>query len=165
MLILIFLSDWLNKVFFLLLCRRYCDGVALTYQAERMPEPIRLKVGGVTPQQMAVYEEFARNIPGFLPLTERDTALFIPKPTVALEPQHPSTPFQVPQSALASDDMAVLYEKLAVEVDQFVQATAGQAAYTVINTNLTLLRDALVTAIHNRELVSAVPIVQRVSYI
>merc|ERR1719210_438874 len=43
--------------------RRYCDPVVLTYQAERMPEQIRLKVGGVTPQQIAVYEEFARNIP------------------------------------------------------------------------------------------------------
>jgi len=32
-----------------------------------MPEQIRLKVGGVTPQQMAVYEEFSRNIPGFIP--------------------------------------------------------------------------------------------------
>lgn len=47
--------------------RRYCDPVVLTYQAERMPEQIRLKVGGVTPQQTAVYEEFARNVPGFLP--------------------------------------------------------------------------------------------------
>lgn len=60
--------------------RRYCDPLA-KYQAERMPEQIRLKVGGVTPQQMAVYEEFARNIPGFLPLSERDTqALLMPKP-------------------------------------------------------------------------------------
>ena len=60
--------------------RRYCDAI-VKYQAERMPEQIRLKVGGVTPQQMAVYEEFARNIPGFLPLSERDTqTLFIPKP-------------------------------------------------------------------------------------
>jgi len=33
-----------------------------------MPEQIRLKVGGVTPQQMAVYEEFSRNIPGFIPV-------------------------------------------------------------------------------------------------
>lgn len=52
----------------------------LTYQAERMPEQIRLKVGGVTPRQMGVYEEFARNIPGFQPLSDRDTALFLPKP-------------------------------------------------------------------------------------
>lgn len=68
----------------------------MTYQAERMPEQIRLKVGGVTQQQMAVYEEFARNIPGFLPLSEREAAMFVPKPTLGLEPQpHPSTPFQV----------------------------------------------------------------------
>lgn len=26
-----------------------------------------LQVGGVDPKQLAVYEEFARNIPGFLP--------------------------------------------------------------------------------------------------
>jgi CCR4-NOT transcription complex subunit 1 len=60
--------------------RRYCDPLVLTYQAERMPEQIRLKVGAVTQQQMAVYEEFARNIPGFQPLSERDAALFLPKP-------------------------------------------------------------------------------------
>lgn len=60
--------------------RRYCDPLA-KYQAERLPEQIRLKVGGVTPQQMAVYEEFARNIPGFQQLNDRDTqALFMPKP-------------------------------------------------------------------------------------
>jgi hypothetical protein len=29
--------------------------------------PIVFQVGGVTPQQLAVYEEFGRNIPGFLP--------------------------------------------------------------------------------------------------
>ncbi|XP_031558067.1 CCR4-NOT transcription complex subunit 1-like isoform X2 [Actinia tenebrosa] len=45
--------------------RRYCDPMILTYQAERMPEQIRLKVGGVNPNQTAVYEEFARSIPGF----------------------------------------------------------------------------------------------------
>lgn len=47
--------------------RRYCDPAVLTYQAERMPEQIRLKVGGVTGQQMAVYEDFSRVLPGFLP--------------------------------------------------------------------------------------------------
>ena len=59
--------------------RRYCDPMILTYQAERMPEQIRLKVGGITPPQMAVYEEFARNIPGFLPITDQDT-VFLAKP-------------------------------------------------------------------------------------
>lgn len=124
-----------------------------------MPEAIRLKVGGVTQQQMAVYEEFARNIPGFLPLSERD---FLLKPTIAMEPQpHPSTPFQVTQ-VLASDDVITLYEKLALEVDQFVQATNGQTAYTVMNNNMQVIRDCLITAIHNREVVSGLTIVQKV---
>lgn len=68
--------------------RRYFDPLA-KYQAERMPEQIKLKIGGVTAQQMAVYEEFARHIPGFLPLSERDAqALFMPKPvTVRYSPE------------------------------------------------------------------------------
>ena len=44
-----------------------------------MPEPIRLKMSGVSSQQTAVYEEFARYIPGFLPVTERDAAMLVPK--------------------------------------------------------------------------------------
>merc|ERR1740129_1492752 len=61
--------------------RRYCDPVALTYQAERMPDPIRLKVGQAPPAQAAVFDEFARNIPGFKPLTEREAQqMMITKP-------------------------------------------------------------------------------------
>merc|ERR1719361_3079871 len=63
--------------------RRYCDPVALTYQAERMPDPIRLKVGQAPPAQTAVFDEFARNIPGFKPLTEREAQqMTINKPAV-----------------------------------------------------------------------------------
>jgi len=58
--------------------RRYCDPIALTYQAERMPDAIRLKVGGQE-QQMAVYDEFARNIPGFKPLTRQEIQAITPK--------------------------------------------------------------------------------------
>merc|ERR1719225_625038 len=61
--------------------RRYCDPVAMTYQQERMPEHIKLKVGGATEQQSAVYEEFARNVPGFKPLTERELLSIMPKST------------------------------------------------------------------------------------
>lgn len=124
-----------------------------------MPEAIRLKVGGVTQQQMAVYEEFARNIPGFLPLTDRD---FLLKPSVTMEPQpHPSTPFQVTQ-VLASDEVITLYEKLALEADQFVQMTNGQTAYTVMNSNMQSIRDCLITAIHNRDVSNGMPIIQKV---
>merc|ERR1719278_1759778 len=61
--------------------RRYCDPIALTYQAERMPDAIRLKVGQVPPAQAAVYDEFARNIPGFKPLTEREAQQIAHKPS------------------------------------------------------------------------------------
>lgn len=47
-----------------------------------MPEQIRLKVTGVSNSQFAVYEEFARNIPGFQPMNERDAAVLIPKATI-----------------------------------------------------------------------------------
>lgn len=47
-----------------------------------MPEQIRLKVGGISSAQFSVYDEFARNIPGFQPMSERDAALFIPKVSV-----------------------------------------------------------------------------------
>lgn len=31
---------------------------------------LSFKVGGVDPKQLAVYEEFARNVPGFLPTND-----------------------------------------------------------------------------------------------
>lgn len=54
----------------------------MTYQTSRMPEQIRLKVGGPTSGQFSVYDEFGRNIPGFQPLSERDSSLVIPKVTL-----------------------------------------------------------------------------------
>ncbi|KAK4872711.1 hypothetical protein RN001_014740 [Aquatica leii] len=143
--------------------RRYCDSIALTFQADRMPEQIRLKVGGVTPQQMAVYEEFARNIPGFLPLTERDTAPFIHKPTVALEPPtHPPTMFPTSQSVVATDDITSVYEKLVIEVEQFIQATGNQSGFSVMNSNMHVLRECLMHAIRNRDMIlSAMTLAQK----
>lgn len=47
-----------------------------------MPEQVRLKVGGIPANQFAVYTEFARNIPGFQQMSERDAALFLPKTTI-----------------------------------------------------------------------------------
>merc|ERR1711962_412315 len=66
--------------------RRYCDPFVLTYQAERMPEQIRLKVGGVTAAQMTVYEEFARSIPGFLPPQPGQSIEPFPKPMPETQP-------------------------------------------------------------------------------
>lgn len=75
-------------------------------QAERMPEPIRLKMSGVTPQQATVYEEFARYIPGFLPVTERDAAMLVPK--------------MVP--SFTNDDIGVILEKVAIELERYLQS-------------------------------------------
>lgn len=62
--------------------RRYYDSNVLAYQTARIPEQIRLKVGGITSAQFSVYDEFARNIPGFQPLSERDVAMFVPKSSI-----------------------------------------------------------------------------------
>ncbi|XKL59833.1 hypothetical protein PGB90_000849 [Kerria lacca] len=92
--------------------RRYCDSGVLTYQAERMPEQVRLKVGGVTPQQMAVYEEFARNIPGFQPMTDKEAAMCTPK--------------SIPQFSGASDEMGALYDKITSDLEIYLQNMMNQ---------------------------------------
>lgn len=84
--------------------RRYCDPMALTYQAERMPEQIRLKVGGVTSAQMGVYEEFTRMIPGFLPNGEREHSTNYINKTVAM-----ISPF--------TDETTQIYDKLISELE------------------------------------------------
>ncbi|XP_077542745.1 CCR4-NOT transcription complex subunit 1 isoform X6 [Haemaphysalis longicornis] len=129
--------------------RRYCDPVVLTYQAERMPEQIRLKVGCVTAQQMAVYEEFARNIPGFQPISERDQpSLFLPKPVVR-------------QTGFA-DDMTHLYDKIVAELEQQVHGLLG----TVVPSNpqvaaLHVLHEAVLVARNSREAVTALALLQK----
>lgn len=150
-------------MFFYNYYRRYCDAIALTYQAERMPEQIRLKVGGISPSQMAVYEEFARNIPGFLP-NERDATILIQKQNLTpIESHpHPSTPFPMPQAALQTDDLALLYEKLTVEIEQFITLTAAQAQYNHINTNMLLIRDYLMHMLRNRDVTPQQTLVQKV---
>lgn len=47
-----------------------------------MPEAIRIKPGVVPNSRFAVYEEFARYVPGFQTMSDRDAALFIPKQQV-----------------------------------------------------------------------------------
>lgn len=127
--------------------------MALTYQAERMPEQIRLKVGGLTATQMAVYEEFARNIPGFLP-NERDSSLLMQNNPVlnTLDSQpHPATPFPINQTVLASDEITLVFEKYIGEVEQFVQLTSGQSQYTHMNSTMLRIRDCLLHFLRTRD--------------
>ncbi|KAK7066941.1 CCR4-NOT transcription complex subunit 1 [Halocaridina rubra] len=131
--------------------RRYCDPIALTYQAERMPEPIRLKVGGITPPQMAVYEEFARNIPGFLPITEQD-ATFLPKPVPITSQPHTL------QQAFGSDEATafmVLTDRINLELDHTIQACTTVAPSSPLLPMLHALRDGLLLTRTNRDVHAA----------
>ena len=96
--------------------RRYCDAVALTYQAERMPDPIRLKVGGITASQSAVYDEFARHIPGFKVLSNEELASLAPK-------QSPGA-----GAGGASEAISQQHQQQMQQPSQQTTAVVGQAA-------------------------------------
>ncbi|KAL3275904.1 hypothetical protein HHI36_020639 [Cryptolaemus montrouzieri] len=141
--------------------RQYCDQGAYNYQMERMPEQIRLR-GGITPAQMVVYEEYARNIPGFLP-NERDTAMLMQKHNLTpMETQahNVATPFPIPQGGL-SEDLVLLFEKLLLDVDQFVQTTSGQTQYAHMNSNMIILREFLMHTLRSRDITPPQALVQK----
>uniref|UniRef100_A0A182JXB0 CHK kinase-like domain-containing protein n=1 Tax=Anopheles christyi TaxID=43041 RepID=A0A182JXB0_9DIPT len=114
--------------------RRYWDASVLSYQAERMPERIRLNVGGVSPSQLAVYEEFSRNIPGFLPITERDAAQFAPKMAEMI-------PF-----VATPDEIGAMYDELASKMDTFIKTTRLVPILQVHTNNMEQLLECLIHA-------------------
>ncbi|CAG0883626.1 unnamed protein product [Darwinula stevensoni] len=124
--------------------RRFCEPYTLTYQAERMAEQIRLKVGNVTPQQMAVYEEFARNIPGFLPISDRDLLALIPKPV----------PSYVP------DDISQLYGKVATELENCLSTMMNHAGSPLFM-GLEQLLESVLIARQNRDAITGSALLQK----
>merc|ERR1719167_264327 len=105
--------------------RRYCDPVALTYQAERMPDPIRLKVGQAPPAQAAVFDEFARNIPGFKPLTDREAQSITHKPGGAADPNS-AVPASTPVPNLnASEDCVAILDEVHSKLQPFIEQCTG----------------------------------------
>ncbi|XP_062589790.1 CCR4-NOT transcription complex subunit 1-like isoform X3 [Saccostrea cucullata] len=122
--------------------RRYCDPGVLTYQAERMPEQIRLKVGGVTQAQISVYEEFAHNIPGFLPTSETPQAV-VAKPT----PVQP-------------DEISQMLEKIGMEIEQVLQTMMIPPSNPLGN-QLRKLLDAVMFSRSSREMASIETLVQK----
>ncbi|CAD7076764.1 unnamed protein product [Hermetia illucens] len=131
--------------------RRYCDPEVLTYQAERMPEQIRLKVGIVPSTQFAVYDEFARKIPGFQPLTERDAAIFLPKTSI---PELLQTN--------TSDELGILYAELATKMESFLHNTVNISALQLQTTKVHNVLNALIAARRHRESETAVTMLTRV---
>uniref|UniRef100_A0A3Q3EJN0 CCR4-NOT transcription complex subunit 1 n=1 Tax=Labrus bergylta TaxID=56723 RepID=A0A3Q3EJN0_9LABR len=126
--------------------RRYCDPVVLTYQAERMPEQIRLKVGGVDPKQLAVYEEFARNVPGFLPSND------LSQPTGFLAQ---------PMKAWATDDVAQIYDKCMADLEQHLHAIPPALAMNPLTQALRSLLEAVVLARNSRDGIAALGLLQK----
>uniref|UniRef100_A0A8C9VPM2 CCR4-NOT transcription complex subunit 1 n=1 Tax=Scleropages formosus TaxID=113540 RepID=A0A8C9VPM2_SCLFO len=127
--------------------RRYCDPVVLTYQAERMPEQIRLKVGGVDPKQLAVYEEFARNVPGFLPSND------LSQPTGFLaQPMKP---------AWATDDVAQIYDKCIADLEQHLHAIPPALTMNPQAQALRSLLESVVLARNSRDGIAALGLLQK----
>ncbi|GAB1606660.1 Hypothetical predicted protein [Argonauta hians] len=127
--------------------RRYCDPVVLTYQAERMPEQIRLRVGGVTPVQVAVYDEFARNIPGFLPMNETRVPTGII--TKTLPPPYP-------------DGMSQVFDKVIRDIEQNCQQLLNSVTSSHLGVQLQGVIDAILVARTNRDVPSSSALVQKV---
>lgn len=128
--------------------RRYCDPVVLTYQAERMPEQIRLKVGGVDPKQLAVYEEFARNVPGFLPSND------LSQPTGFL-----AQPMK--QQAWATDDIAQIYDKCMADLEQHLHAIPPALAMNPLTQALRSLLETVALSRNPRDGGVAVNLLQK----
>ncbi|KAM6223435.1 CCR4-NOT transcription complex subunit 1 isoform 6-T6 [Rhynchocyon petersi] len=127
--------------------RRYCDPVVLTYQAERMPEQIRLKVGGVDPKQLAVYEEFARNVPGFLPTND------LSQPTGFLA--------QPMKQAWATDDVAQIYDKCITELEQHLHAVPPTLTMNPQAQALRSLLEVVVLSRNSRDAIAALGLLQK----
>jgi CCR4-NOT transcription complex subunit 1 len=107
--------------------RRYVDPVMYAYQNERMPEQIRIKATGAVNQQLAVYEDFSRNIPGFIPPSEAEIPFMLPKctPQTRLEPPPliptSNTVLSGPPPPAANEDLLAIYEKLFAQMESYVQ--------------------------------------------
>ncbi len=152
----------------------YCDSRALTYQAERMPQPIRLKVGAIPPAQLSVYEEFGRNIPGFQRLTDRDTF-----PKVETPGMSAGTPASI-ASVLSSniplatnstghlgpgnfggDEIGLLYDELISKCEQFIQFCTSFPQLAVQINNVKLLNEILLMTRQHRDQAAAVNLLNK----
>ncbi|KAJ8302566.1 hypothetical protein KUTeg_018962 [Tegillarca granosa] len=142
--------------------RRYCDPVVLTYQAERMPEQIRLKVGGVTQSQISVYEEFAHNIPGFLPTGELTfPSGGQPKPMQPPVLKFPSSNAAPELKSISLDEISQIYEKIAREMEQHLQHLIGIPPGNPLVGQLQGLLEAVALARNSHDIAAARALIQK----
>ena len=107
----------------------------LAYQNERMPEQIRLKVGSVGGSRFAVYDEFARNVPGFQPMSDREAALYIPKVNLPVDalPVQSFNGGGASQNTnhFANEEFIPLYEELCSKMEAFITGV-GLGAHSTL---------------------------------
>ncbi|XP_055707339.1 CCR4-NOT transcription complex subunit 1 isoform X2 [Phlebotomus papatasi] len=148
--------------------RRYCDEAVYNYHCENMPKRIRLKIGGISSEQFAVYDEFARNIPGFQPITDQDLAHFLPTQTFQQDPISMSSFAAAPlpqqtvgSSQFSGSDFGTVYDDLGSKIESFLNSTMNIHQLQMQTTNLASLLDYLVQARRQRDNMSAVTLLNK----
>jgi len=106
--------------------RQYFDPQVYTYQQEKVPDQIMLKVGNVTQQQMSVYDEFARNIPGFQPFAE-STMQSGRQPAALTSGQ---------------EELMNLYKKMAQDIDSHSSLTSSSTLTPYLNSLMAAIQKA-----------------------
>uniref|UniRef100_A0A2K5VBH0 CCR4-NOT transcription complex subunit 1 n=1 Tax=Macaca fascicularis TaxID=9541 RepID=A0A2K5VBH0_MACFA len=104
-------------------------------------------VGGVDPKQLAVYEEFARNVPGFLPTND------LSQPTGFLA--------QPMKQAWATDDVAQIYDKCITELEQHLHAIPPTLAMNPQAQALRSLLEVVVLSRNSRDAIAALGLLQK----
>lgn len=129
---------------------RFVDAQILSYQQERLPEAVRIKVGPAPATLYAVYSEFARSIPGFQQMSDRDIALFVPKPQ--------DLP---PPNVFANDDSSMVYAEVASKMEAFMNTAIGVPSLQVQASKMHMLLNALMSTCRQRDQESAFNLLTR----
>ncbi|XP_017106115.2 CCR4-NOT transcription complex subunit 1 isoform X1 [Drosophila bipectinata] len=129
---------------------RFVDAQILSYQQERLPEAVRIKVGPAPATLYAVYSEFARSIPGFQQMSDRDIALFVPKPQ--------DLP---PPNVFANDESSMVYAEVASKMEAFMNTAIGVPSLQVQASKMHMLLNALMSTRRQRDQESAFNLLTR----
>lgn len=131
-----------------------------------MPEPIRLRVGSVTPQQFSVYEEFGRNLPGFKSSVDERSAAAVAaaaaqaaaQAAAAVQQQQqqpglvsmpPSQPVVAPQPPQQQPNFNQLAEEMNVHYDTLIGLLRNEVNIMPSGHFLTLNLQNLMIAVHD----------------
>ncbi|XP_050527108.1 CCR4-NOT transcription complex subunit 1-like isoform X2 [Daktulosphaira vitifoliae] len=129
--------------------RRYCDQTVVSGQAEFLPDTLRNKLGLPPSQMIGIYEEFARNIPGFQQLDREAVSLFMPKAGLNLPP----------------DEISLVYEKLINEIEDLLQLYMSNQrilSNTTQAANLHGILEVLITLRRCRDVITAANVINKV---